>query len=85
MITSPTNGSILSGNTVTFNWSSDANAAGYWVDVSNVQAGGDDLDSSGNLGLQQTETIYNLPANGSTIYVTLYSYVGGQWLSTASS
>jgi hypothetical protein len=21
-----------------------------------------------------------LPANGSTVYVTLYSYVGGQWL-----
>jgi hypothetical protein len=85
VITSPTNGSMLSGNTETFNWSSDANATGYWVDVSNVQAGGNDLDSSGNLGLQQTETIYNLPANGSTIYVTLYSYVGGQWLSTASS
>jgi len=29
----------------------------------------------------RTETIYNLPANGGTIYVTLYSLVGGQWLS----
>jgi hypothetical protein len=85
MITSPTNGATLSGNTVTFNWSSDPNASAYWVDVSNVAPGGNDLDSSGNLGLAQTETIYNLPANGSTIYVTLYSYVGGQWLSSASS
>jgi len=50
------------------------------VDISNVAAGGNDLDSSGNLGLALTETIYNLPANGSTIYVSLYSYVGGQWL-----
>jgi hypothetical protein len=77
----PTPGSTLSGNTVTFTWSSDANATGYWVDVSSVGPGGNDLDSSGNLGTAQTETIYNLPANGSTIYVTLYSYVGGQWLS----
>jgi hypothetical protein len=77
----PPPGSTLSGNTVTFTWSSDANATGYWVDVSAVGPGGNDLDSSGNLGTAQTETIYNLPADGSTIYVTLYSYVGGQWLS----
>ena len=82
---SPTNGSVLSGNTVTFTWSSDANATGYWVDVSTVGPGGNDLDSSGNLGTQLTETIYNLPATnpGTTVYVTLYSYVGGQWLSNA--
>jgi pro-kumamolisin-like protein len=80
---SPTNGSTLSGNSVTFTWSSDANATGYWVDVSAVGPGGNDLDSSGNLGTVQTETIYNLPANGSTVYVTLYSLVGGQWLSNA--
>jgi hypothetical protein len=79
----PTPGSTLSGNTVTFTWSSDPNATGYWVDVSAVGPGGNDLDSSGNLGTALTETIYNLPANGSTIYVTLYSYVGGQWLSNA--
>jgi hypothetical protein len=85
VITSPANGVLLSGNTVTFNWSSDTNASAYWVDVSNIQPGGNDLDSSGNLGTAMTETIYNLPANSSTIYVTLYSYVGGQWLSTASS
>jgi hypothetical protein len=48
-----------------------------------VGPGGNDLDSSGNLGTALTETIYNLPANGGTIYVTLYSYVGGQWLSNA--
>jgi hypothetical protein len=82
---SPTNGSVLSGNTVTFTWSSDANATGYWVDVSTVGPGGNDLDSSGNLGTQLTETIYNLPATnpGTTVYVTLYSYVGGQWLNNA--
>jgi hypothetical protein len=81
----PSPGSVLSGNTVTFTWSADSNATAYWVDISNVAAGGNDLDSSGNLGNVLTETVYNLPANGSTIYVTLYSYVGGQWLSSAST
>jgi hypothetical protein len=80
---SPTNGSALSGNQVTFTWSSDSNATGYWVEVSAVGPGGNDLDSSGNLGLVLTETIYNAPANGNTIWVTLYTNVGGQWLSNA--
>jgi pro-kumamolisin-like protein/Big-like domain-containing protein len=82
---SPANNSVLSGNAVTFTWSSDANATGYWVDVSTVGPGGNDLDSSGNLGTALTETIYNLPATnpGTTVYVTLYSYVGGQWLNNA--
>jgi hypothetical protein len=84
-ITSPTNGALLSGNSVTFTWGSDSNATGYWVDVSAVGAGGNDLDSSGNLGLALTETINNLPANGGTVYVTLYSLVGGQWLSRATT
>jgi hypothetical protein len=84
-ITSPVNGSTLSGNTVTFVWSQDANATAYWVDVSAVAPGGNDLDSSGNLGNVQTETIYNLPANGSTVYVTLYSLVAGQWVSSPFS
>jgi hypothetical protein len=83
MMQTPANNAVLSGNTVTFTWSSDANATGYWVDVSAVGPGGNDLDSSGNLGTQTTETVNNLPANGNTVYVTLYSLVGGQWLSNA--
>ena len=84
-MTSPSNNAVLSGNSVTFTWSSDANATGYWVDVSLVGPGGNDLDSSGNLGTVLTETINNLPANGGTVYVTLYSLVGGQWLSSATT
>jgi len=84
-ITSPSNGAVLSGNSVTFTWSADANASAYWVDVSLVGPGGNDLDSSGNLGNVLTESIGNLPANGSTVYVTLYSLVGGQWESSHSS
>jgi hypothetical protein len=75
----------LSGNQVTFTWNSDPNATAYWVDISNIAAGGNDLDQSGNLGTAQTLTVYNMPANSTTVYVTLYSLVGGQWLSTSAT
>jgi len=81
----PVPGSTLSGTSVTFTWSSDTSATAYWVDISAVAAGGHELDSSGNLGNVQTETVHNLPANNTLIYVTLYSFVGGQWLNTAST
>ncbi len=84
VVTSPTNNSTLSGNQQTFTWSLDSNATAYWMDVSNVSPGGNDLDQSGNLGNVSSYTVYNLPGDGSTVYVTLYSYVGGQWLSAAS-
>jgi len=81
----PVPGSTLSGTTATFKWSADTSATAYWVDISAIAPGGHDLDSSGNLGNVLTETINNLPANNTTIYVTLYSLVGGQWSNTAST
>jgi len=75
----PQPGMTLSGTTVTFTWSSDSSATAYWVDIGN-SAGGNSIYSSGNLGTATTTTVYTLPANGSTIYVSLHSYVGGQWL-----
>jgi hypothetical protein len=80
VITNPANNTPLSGNQVTFTWNLGASATAYWVDVSTVGAGGNDLDQSGNLGNVNNYTIYNLPGGGATIYVRLYSLVGGQWL-----
>jgi hypothetical protein len=81
MQTPPPN-STLGGSSVTFTWSSDSSATGYWVDVGST-AGGHDIYSSGNLGTARTLTVNTLPANNSTIYVTLYSYVGGAWSNNA--
>jgi hypothetical protein len=78
----PAPGSTLSGSTQTFTWSAGANATAYWLDIGSA-AGGNQYYQSGNLGNVLTTTVYSLPADGSTIYVTLYSYVGGQWLSNA--
>jgi hypothetical protein len=82
VITSPIPGSTLSGSSVTFNWTAGTGASAYWLDVGNV-AGGNQYSQSGNMGSVLTTTVYSLPADGSTIYATLYSLVGGQWLSNA--
>ena len=82
VLQTPTPGSTLSGNQATFTWSAGTGATAYWMDIGTT-VGGNDVYQSGNLGNVLTTTAYTLPANGSQIYVTLYSYVGGQWLSNA--
>ena len=79
VITSPAPGSTLPGTSVTFNWSPGAGASAYWLDVGS-SPGGNQYFQSGNLGNVTSETVNGLPSNGSTVYVTLYSLVGGQWL-----
>ena len=75
----PIPGSTLSGTTATFTWSADPSATAYWLDIGS-SSGDNQYYQSGSLGIV-TATVYSLPADGSTIYVTLYSLVGGQWLS----
>ena len=78
----PVPGSTLSGYQATFTWSAGSGSTAYWMDIGGAP-GGNDIYQSGNLGNVLTTTVYSLPANGSTIYVTLNSLVGGQWLSNA--
>ncbi len=59
-----------------------AGATAYWLDIGS-NPGGNQYYQSGNLGMALSTTVYSLPADGSTIYVTLYSLVGGNWLSNA--
>ena len=84
VVTTPTSGSTLSGSSVTFNWTTGTGVSAYWLVVGST-SGGDDYYSSGNLGLARNTTVSSLPANGSAVYVTLYSDVGGQWLGTSST
>ena len=78
VLTTPTPGSTLSGSSVTFDWTAGAGASAYWLDVGST-AGGNQYYQSGNLGNVLTTTVNGLPTNGSTIYVTLYSLIGGLW------
>ncbi len=79
VLTMPTPGSQFTATTVTFAWTAGAGASAYWLDLGNVP-GGNQYYQSGNLGNVLTVTVSGLPSNGSTIYATLYSLVGGQWL-----
>jgi sugar lactone lactonase YvrE len=74
----PIPGSMLSGNVQTFTWSAGLEATAYWLDIGSTM-GGNNYYQSGNLGNVLTTTAYSLPADGSQIYVTLWSLVGGQW------
>jgi hypothetical protein len=81
VITSPVPSSILSGSSVTFSWRAGVGASAYWLDAG-TEAEGDEYYQSGNLGNVLTTAVSGLPTNGSTVYVTLYSLVNGQWTPT---
>lgn len=78
----PTPGSTLGTSNVTFTWNAGSAATAYWLDLGST-AGANDIYQSGNLGSSLTTTVPSIPANGSTVYATLYSYVDGQWFSNA--
>jgi hypothetical protein len=80
VITSPVANSTLTGSSVTFDWSAGTGATAYWLDIGSA-VGGNQYYQSGNLGNVLTTTVSGLPTDGSTVYVTLYSLVNGQWLS----
>lgn len=77
---SPTPNSPLSGNSATFTWSPGSGVTNYWLDIGSVP-GGNQYFQSGPLGSTQTLTVNSLPADDTTIYVTLYSFIGGEWVS----
>jgi hypothetical protein len=72
-----TNGATINGTSYTFGWSAGSGTA-WWIDVGST-AGGNDIYQSGSLSTQ-TQLVTGLPADGSTIYVTLYTYVGSNWI-----
>ena len=89
VITSPAPGSTLTGSSVLFSWTAGSQASAYWIDAGSTQ-GGNQYFQSGNIGNVTSYTVTGLHTNGSTVYITLWSLVSGQWLNnqytyTASS
>ena len=82
VITTPTPGSTLTGNSVSFTWTAGQGATNYWLDIGST-LGGNQYFQSGPLGNVLTTTATTLPLDGSTVYVTLWTFVGGQWLSNS--
>jgi hypothetical protein len=80
-ITSPTPGTTLGTTNVAFTWTAGTGVVDYalWVGLSGP--GSSDLYNSGHTTLTSA-TIPTLPAKGATLYVRLFSDVGGEWEST---
>jgi hypothetical protein len=72
-ITSPANNSILPGSSVTFQWNSVSGATAYWLDVGSSLGQADIC----NVRIAAPSTHYtcnNMPTDGRTIYVRLFTY-----------
>jgi hypothetical protein len=80
VITSPASGSTLSGASATFTWSAAAGAGAYWLDVGSAQGQGNLFGQ--NVGLATSQTVNGLPTDGSTVYVKLWTLLGGTWPSS---
>jgi sugar lactone lactonase YvrE len=83
LLTSPTPGvsTILGTTGVTFQWTTGAGVALYQLNLSAIGPGGSDLFLY--KGTATTATATTLPANGATVYATLYSSINGAWISKA--
>lgn len=76
VISSPAQGSTLTGPELAFSWNSVGGATGYSLWVGTAGVGSNNLYDSG----QRTATslvFANLPTNGATVYVRLYTIYNG--------
>jgi len=81
-ITSPAPGSTIKGSVVTFKWSANGVLVWGWNLLVGSYPGGSDIHNSGTLsGFTTSRTVTGLPANGSTVYVTLRYQKRKFWVS----
>ena len=73
-LTSPLGGSVLTGTTETFNWTTATGASGYAIRFGTT-VGGNDIWSSGPI-TTTSATAKKLPTNGTTVYARLYTAYG---------
>ena len=74
----PNTSTPLSGTSVTFSWNPGNSATHFEFWVGTTGVGSSNLYNSGNV-TATTETVSNLPSNGETVYVRLYSLINGAW------
>lgn len=76
-ITEPAPGSTLAGSTATFRWNAGVAVIRYYLFIGLWQ-GGNTIFSQ-DMNTAQEATVTNLPVDGSTLYVRLWSYIDGAW------
>ncbi|HEY2860622.1 MAG TPA: choice-of-anchor D domain-containing protein [Terracidiphilus sp.] len=80
VITSPAPGSTLPGTSATFTWSAVSGAAAYWVYVGSTGVGSSNIFANSSQITATSQAVTGLPTSG-TVYVRVYSLVGGYWSS----
>jgi hypothetical protein len=76
-MTTPAPESTLLVSTVQFHWTGGSGAATYWLTMGTTEGGSNVYDA--NQGLILSRTVANLPTDGGTLYVRLYSLIDGGW------
>jgi hypothetical protein len=68
---------MLTGSTVSFQWTSGTAVTEYWLQVGTT-VGNADLFSQDE-GTSLSDTVTGLPTDGSTVYMWLWSLIGDVW------
>ncbi len=76
-VTSPAPGSTLPGATTTFSWTTGSGALEYFV-YAGATAGSNSYFGR-STGLSTSQSVANLPVNGSTVYVRLWTRFAAGW------
>ena len=78
VLTSPTPDSTLTGSSTTFTWSAGTGATDYELWVGTTGVGSSNVFYPG-LTTSNSEAVTGLPTDAVTLYVRLYSKIGGTW------
>jgi hypothetical protein len=77
-LTYPASGSVLTGSSVTFTWSSGTGVTQYNLFLGTNGAGSSNIYNSGHIAATSA-ALTNVPTNGVMIYARLWSYLNGTW------
>ncbi len=75
-LTAPIDNATFNNSSVTFNWPPATGADQYWLDVGN-SIGKGDIYGAATTGL--STVVNNIPCDGRTIYVQLWTHLSGVW------
>jgi sugar lactone lactonase YvrE len=81
---SPTQGSVLSSPSTSFQWTTVANVDQYRLEVGSTAGGNDYFDNLASATTQTSATVNTIPCDGRKVYVNLITKLGGYWLAPRS-
>jgi len=76
-LTAPAPGSVLTGSSVQFQWSTGTGVSAYRLSVGTTIGGTNTFDL--NVGTNVSQTVTGLPTNGSAVFARIWSLIGTMW------